>query len=154
MFRQGHVFLLVWILLSVEPITNAQDCRVIKANDSLQRTVNSLRQLSSLDGSTNCSRVEIPAGDYDLSAQVLFPAELGRLELVGSTEGVSVLTCLYIIKQNYTWYFSRLVSLKLHHIHFHNCPRPLRIDSVSEVEIKNSFFRSDTLFYHCCVVNY
>lgn len=147
MFR--HV-LLVWTMLSVESST-AQDCSVHKVSDSLQRTLNSLLQPSALDGSANhdCSRVEIPAGDHVLSAQVAFPAELRSLELVGSTEERVSITCSYAAEQNYTWYFSRLESLKIHHIHFHNCPRPLRIDTVSEVEVINSSYRSDTdTVYH------
>lgn len=141
--------LLAWILMTVKTSTMAEDCRRVSVDDSLQRALNGLIQSSAVDNGTNCSRVVLPVREHVLSAQLVFPAELGRLELVGSAEtGVSV-TCSYTTVQNYTWYFSRLISLKLQHIHFHNCPRPLRIDTVSDVEVNNSSFRSAILYVYC-----
>ena len=105
----------------------------------------------------NCSIIELPVGEHVLSSQLLFRDDLGSLELVGSGEhNVSVkILCAYSIETNYTWYFNRLTSLRIHNIHLQNCPRPLRIDSVDSVKVTNSSFRLVNyiyIIYVCCSI--
>jgi hypothetical protein len=67
---------------------------------------------------------------------------VGKIEFVGLESGVYV-SCDYddIVGSNYTWYFDHLFSVTIRGIHFKNCPRPLRLDTVSNVTIQNCSFR-------------
>lgn len=132
----------VLILCSVEPNIAAQyDCRIVSVNESL-----SLQQLLDSvlwnDGTNaNCISVKLPVGNHILSSQIQFPEELKSLELIGSWPEHASVLCSYPVETDYTWYFSKQTSLRIQNVHFRDCPRPLRIDTVGEVEINNCSFR-------------
>ena len=135
--------LLLCSTLLVRASTTAQTCHTLQVSgsQSLQQTVDYLLTPQA-STAANCSSVEIPAGVHTLSAQTLFPAKLSSLAFVGASwKHVSVL-CTYPVELDYTWYFSGVHSLRLENLHFQDCPRPLRIDSVAEVELTNCSFRS------------
>lgn len=140
----------VWtFILCATPI---QDCRTVSVNESLslQLALYTLLHTQASNGSTICSRIELPSGVHIISSQTWFPAEVGSFKLVGSWgQSVSVL-CNSSVENDYTWYFSGLTSLQMHNIHFHDCPRPLRIDTVAEVEITNCSFRSVCISTYGC----
>ena len=143
---QVRACILAWIsVLSFLKSNNAaQVCHIITVNKllSLQDAIDAVLIASAGSGSSNCSSIALPAGEHILSSQVQFPTDIGSLALVGlSQQSVSV-SCVYSVETNYTWYFSKLESLSIQNIHFHNCPRPLRVDTVAEVEITNCSFRS------------
>ena len=68
------------------------------------------------------------------------------VQFVGAGEYVSV-ACNYSddIVANYTWYFHNLKSVVIQNLHFEGCPRPLRLDTIAEVEISSCSFRSVTV---------
>ena len=118
-----------------------QNCSTLTVNSSqtLQQTIN----LSLSGGNTLCSaciRIELPAGQHILTAQTLFPTENEEIEFVGLGDNVSV-SCDYAVRSNYTWSFNGLCSVRLRGIHFEGCPRPLRLENISDVEIQNCTFR-------------
>ena len=118
--------------------TTAATCHVIAVGDllSLQEALE-LTQTQNV----NCTLVEVPPGEHIISSQVLFSTELRSIQLWGEEgEGVHV-SCNYSVNTNYTWYFDHLDSVVLYNLHFFNCPRPLRLDTIVEVEIINCSFR-------------
>ena len=137
---------LPWIFLLLFVVSNiiAQECHTIRVNKSLslQEALNTLLQTTTGSNSTNCSSIELSTGEHILSSQTHFPTELGSLKIVGSSQQIVSVLCAYSIGTNYTWYFSGLMSIWIQNIHFHHCPRPLRVDTVAEVEITNCSFRS------------
>lgn len=136
---------LPWIFLLFFVVSNitAQECHTIRVNKSLslQKALDTLLQTTTGHRS-NCSSIELSTGEHILSSQTLFPTELGSLQIVGSSQQSVSVSCAYSIGANYTWYFSGLMSIWIQNIHFHHCPRPLRVDTVAEVEIANCSFRS------------
>ena len=139
----------LYLVLLLQPVWGEQQCRSTVVNDSvsLQEAVNqvSLLQSMAIDerGGHNCSRIELPAGVHVLTSQTLFSAEIRGLEITGPVHrDHATVVCTYgTVETNYTWYFSELDWLRIHNVHFRDCPRPLRIDSVADVEITNSSFR-------------
>ena len=75
-----------------------------------------------------------------LTAQTLFATENKEIEFVGLGDNVSV-SCDYTVRSNYTWSFNGLYSVRLRGIHFEGCPRPLRLENISDVEIQDCSFR-------------
>ena len=77
-----------------------------------------------------------------LTVQTLFPTEddIMMMEIVGMGDNVSV-SCDYAVRSNYTWSFNGLCSVRLGGIHFEGCPRPLRLENISDVEIQDCSFR-------------
>ena len=143
---QLHSCVLAWIFLLffVEANNIFQDCHTIRVNKSLslQGALDTLLQTTAGSDNINCSSIELPSGEHILSSQTLFPTELESLELVGSSQQSVYVVCAYSPETNYTWYFNGLISVRIQNIRFHNCPRPLRVDTVAEVEITNCSFRS------------
>ena len=87
-------------------------------------------------------RIELFSGEHFINSQTFFSEELKTIEFVGLENNVTV-SCDYDVKFsiNYTWYFDGLDSVSFSGIDFHHCPRPIRIDTVSNVTIKNCSFR-------------
>ena len=96
--------------------------------------------LSSHSTGSNCVQICVPSGKHDLTSQVLFTSEVEEIEFVGLGGDVNV-SCSYDVESNYTWYFDHLSSVMIRGIHFENCPRPLRLDTISNVTIQNCSFR-------------
>ena len=119
-----------------------QTCHTISVSGSLTLQ-QAVEQILAQDRNTNCTRVELPSGAHTITSQTLFTAELTGLQFVGVGENVSV-SCDYSVATNYTWYFEQLESVVLQNIHFEGCPRPLRLDTIADVEIRNCSFRSAT----------
>ena len=119
-----------------------QHCLTLSVNSSmtLQRAVD----LSVSEGSraaSDCVRIQLPSGEHKLTSQTLFPAEMGEIEFIGLAGSVYV-ECDYNTPiSNYTWYFAGLHSVTLRGLQFDNCPRPLRLDTIAEVEIQHCTFR-------------
>lgn len=134
----------IFLLFFAESNTITQECHTIRVNKSLslQEALDNILQTTTGSNSANCSSIELSAGEHVLSSQTHFPTELGRLKIVGSSQQSVSVSCAYSIETNYTWYFSELMSIRIQNIHFHHCPRPLRVDTVAEVEITSSSFRS------------
>ena len=87
-----------------------------------------------------CVRIEIPTGRHTLTTQTLFSSEVEMIEFIGVGNDVYV-SCAYDVRDNYTWYFHNQSSVTIGYIHFENCPRPLRLDTISNVTIQNCSFR-------------
>ena len=96
--------------------------------------------LSRQNTRSNCVKINVPSGQYNLTSQILFPSEVGEIEFAGLDGGVNV-SCTYAVELDYTWYFDHLSSVTIRGIHFENCPRPLRLDTISNVIIHNCSFR-------------
>ena len=64
-----------------------------------------------------------------------------EIEFIGQGDSVRVLCDYDTLLFNYTWYFAGLNSVTLRGMQFESCPRPLRLDTVAEVEIKDCSFR-------------
>ena len=96
--------------------------------------------LSRHSAGTNCVQINVPSGKYNLTSQILFPSEVGQIEFAGLGSNVNVF-CAYTVESNYTWYFDHLSFVTIRGIHFENCPRPLRLDTISNVTIHNCSFR-------------
>ena len=120
----------------------AEECRTVGVDGSLSLQ-QAVERLSTADdgNATNCSIVEIPAGEHVLSSQTLFPGQLESLEIRGPWDDTVSVVCRYEAETNYTWYFSEMEALQIRNVHFHGCPRPLRIDTVADVELTNCSFR-------------
>lgn len=114
-------------------------CTTVIVNESLslQQALDTLLQTDN----ANCTIINLPVGNHVLSSQIRFPSELKGLELIGSWPGHVSVLCSYSVETDYTWYFSELSSLRIQNVHFHDCPRPLRVDTVAELEITNCSFR-------------
>ena len=117
-----------------------QTCHTISVSGSLTLQ-QAVEQILAQDRDTNCTSVELPSGAHTITSQTLFTAELTGLQFVGVGENVSV-SCDYSVATNYTWYFEQLESVVLQNVHFEGCPRPLRLDTIADVEIRNCSFRS------------
>lgn len=129
-------------LCSAEPNFGAHyGCRAVSVNESLsfQQALDTVQKDST---NSNCTAINLPVGSHVLSSQIRFPAELKGIELIGSWQGHVSVYCSYSVETDYTWYFSELSSLRIQNVHFHDCPRPLRVDTVEELEITNCSFRS------------
>ena len=120
----------------------SQTCHAITVSGSLTLQ-QAVEQILAQDRDTNCTSVELSSGTHTITSQTLFTAELTGLQFVGVGENVSV-SCNYSVATNYTWYFEQLESVVLQNIHFEGCPRPLRLDTIADVEISNCSFRSVT----------
>ena len=123
-----------------------QTCHTISVSGSLTLH-QAVEQILAQDRDINCTRVELPSGAHTITSQTLFMAELTGLQFVGVGENVSV-SCDYSVPTNYTWYFEQLESVVLQNIHFEGCPKPLRLDTIADVEIRNCSFRLVT-WSHC-----
>ena len=151
----------LFVLLALMMYTASSDeCRTIIVTGALNLQEVVDRLAADEEATANCSIIELPPREHVLSSQTMFPSELGSLEFRGPREGIASVGCRYVAETNYTWYFSEILSLKIHDVHFHDCPRPLRIDTVAEVELNDCSFRSafymrSPLCLHCvnCVVN-
>ena len=138
------VSLSVLLLQFLRGESRSLDCRSVAVGDSvtLQQLLVSLSTSTDGSGSYNCTSIELPAGEHVLWSQTLFPADLGSLVIRGPAEESASVVCVYeVAENNYTWYFSNLELLEISNIHFRDCSRPLRIDTVAEVEITNCSFR-------------
>ena len=91
---------------------------------------------------TNDIRIELLSGNHFITSQTFFPAKLKAIELVAVGNDVTV-TCDYELRSmlNYTLYFDGLYSVVFSGINFYYCPRPLRMDTLSNVTIQNCSFR-------------
>ena len=89
---------------------------------------------------SKCVRIELLDGMHMLTSQIVFPAEVENFELVGFESHVKI-SCAYDVRSDYTWYFDHLSSVTFRGIHFESCPRPLRLDTISNVTIQNCSFR-------------
>ena len=96
--------------------------------------------LSRQSTGSNCVKINVASGQYYLTSQILFPSEVGGIEFAGLGSNVNVF-CAYTVESNYTWYFDHLSFVTIRGIHFENCPRPLRLDTISNVTIHNCSFR-------------
>ena len=135
----------VWISFAnypapVFPHTQAcQQCNfTLSVNSSM--TLQHAIILSRHSAGSNCVKINVPSGKYNLTSQTLFPPEVGKIEFAGLGSNVNVF-CAYTVESNYTWYFDHLSSVTIRGIHFENCPRPLRLDTISNVTIHNCSFR-------------
>ena len=125
--------------LTVNSSLTLQQAVNVFFSSTLQQTVN----ISLSEGNVSCSaciRIELPAGQHTLTAQTLFPTEDKEIEFIGLGDNVSVL-CDYAVRSNYTWRFNGYCSVRLRGIHFEGCPRPLRLENISDVEIQDCSFR-------------
>ena len=111
----------------------------INSSLTLEQVVNSSSNNHSLE--TNCVRIEVYSGRYTLTSQILFPAEVGEIEFVGLENDATVMCAYKDVQLDYTWYFDHLSSVTIRGIHFEKCPRPLRLDTISNVVIQNCSFR-------------
>lgn len=134
-------------LCSAESNSGARyGCSTVSVNESLslQQALDTVLQKDNTN--SNCTTINLPVGSHVLSTQIRIPAELKGLELIGSWLGHVSVVCSYSVETDYTWYFSELSSLRIRNVHFHDCPRPLRVDTVAELEITNCSFRSVLLY--------
>ena len=90
----------------------------------------------------NCTNVvvELPPGNHSIKSQISFPTTLDTVQLVAKEGNVTV-SCDYTPTHDYTWLFKDLSSLTLTGIDFNDCPRPIRIDTISNVTINNCSFK-------------
>ena len=111
---------------------------VVESSLTIQQAINN----SLLEDCINEGYVQIqlPSGKHIITSQTFFSTMLETIEFVGVGNNVSV-SCDYDLSSNYTWYFYGLSSVTLTNIHFENCPRPLRIDTVINVTIHKCSFR-------------
>ena len=121
----------------------------ISSSLTLQQAVTSIS--NGHDSETNCVRIEVHSGNHTLTSQILFPAEVGEIELVGLETDVTIICAYNVGYQNYTWYFDHLSSVTIRGIHFKSCPRPLRLDTISNVTIQNCSFRYKYNTYNACL---
>lgn len=107
---------------------------------SLQRALEAIAE-STLDSGTDCIELSIPRGQYLITGQLFFKAH--ALHIVGEGAGLTSLVCDYQANSplDYTWYFNWTQSIVLERISVLNCPLPLRLDTVSNLEISNCSFR-------------
>ena len=136
--------LLAVLLASYPTFSQASDkttqtCHTITVSGSLTLQ-QAVEQILQQEKDINCTSVELLSGTHTITSQTLFTAELTSLQFVGVGENVSV-SCDYSVATNYTWYFEQLESVVLQNIHFEGCPRPLRLDTIADVEIRNCSFR-------------
>lgn len=139
------VVLLMLVLASCPTSSQASDnagetCHTITVSDSLTLE-QAVEQISAQDRNINCTSVELSSGTHTITSPSLFMAKLTSLRFVGLGGIVSV-SCNYSAATNYTWYFEQLDSVILQNLHFESCPRPLRLDTIADVEIKGCSFRS------------
>ena len=143
--KSGYACLL--LMLHLTWAKYSASCRTITVTDSLNLQQAIERLLTTDDGNgtvINCTSIEVPPGEHVLSSQTLFTAEVGAIEIRGpSGNGNASVLCRYDVESNYTWYFGEVTSVKINNIQFRECPRPLRIDTVADVELTNCSFRSD-----------
>ena len=135
------VFFWIVVLASSQAQAN-QWCKFtlsISSSLTLQQAVTSIS--NNYSNGSNCVRIEVHSGRHTLTSQILFPAEVGEIELVGLASDVTVFCAYNVEYQNYTWYFDHLSSVTIRGIHFESCPRPLRLDTILNVTIQNCSFR-------------
>jgi hypothetical protein len=141
--KSGYACLL--LMLHLTWAKYSASCRTITLTDSLNLQQAIERLLTTDDGNgtvINCTSIEVPPGEHVLSSQTLFTAEVGAIEIRGpSGNGNASVLCRYDVESNYTWYFGEVTSVKINNIQFRECPRPLRIDTVADVELTNCSFR-------------
>ena len=118
----------------------APDCHLQSVNSTISLQEAIIKSVSNVDNSTICVRIELSSGEHAITSQTLFPAHIREIEFVGIGKSIS-LSCYYDLRWDYTWYFSGQSSVTFRNIHFQNCPRPLRIDTVANVRIKDCTFR-------------
>ena len=109
----------------------------INSSMPLHQAVSSI--LSKRSTGSGCVRIEVHSGRHALTSQILFPSEVGEIEFVGLESDVYV-SCAYDVRSNYTWYFDHLSSVTISSLHFENCPRPLRLDTITNITIQNCSF--------------
>ena len=133
--------IMMFVPHSVAQLHDCSNTITVNSSTTLQQAINSVTSSDHIRGQvSNCVRIEIPSGEHVLTSQTLFPAEVGGIEIIGLEDGVYV-SCDYHVMSNYTWYFAGLPSVMLWRIKFEGCPRPLRLDTVAEVDIHNCSFR-------------
>ena len=135
--------MLLFISVAVLQLTATgavSECYTLPVNSTkpLQEALNTTEFSSGDDH--HCVRVQLSSGQHSITSQINFPTEIRHVEFSGTGNKVSM-SCDYEPKLNYTWYFSGQSSVTLRDIHFQNCPRPLRIDTVENVTIQNCSFR-------------
>ena len=137
----------IWIIFGnyptpVSPQTQAyQQCNFtmfVNSSMTLQQVVTYITNKHSIE--SNCVQIKVPSGQHKLTSQILFPSEVGEIEFASLGSDVNV-SCTYNVESNYTWYFDHLSSVTIRGLHFGNCPRPLRLDTISNVTIHNCSFR-------------
>lgn len=130
----------LWSQLLITLAQSQSECQVLSVDSamSLQQAID-LSTSDSITSQTNqsCIRIEIPSGHHTILSQTLFPL---NMEFIAVEEDVHV-SCNYTWSHNYTWSFNGLDSVTISGIHFENCPRPLRLETIAEVEIQNCTFR-------------
>ena len=117
---------------------------VVNSSITLQHAIN----LSLLQECNGDVQIELPSGKHIITSQTLFSAKMNAIEFVGVDNDVNVI-CDYDLRSNYTWYFVSLYSVRVTGINFNNCPRPLRMDSISNVTIQKCSFRLDACSTVC-----
>ena len=148
---QPYLLLCVEVLVTItislasgDNNTISSSCYTITvgASVSLQGAVEQILSQGSRDDATDCTRVVVPSGVHTIVSQTLFQVQPARVQFVGEGPGVYV-ACSYsaVSDYDYTWYFDQLESVYLDNINFEGCPRPLRLDTIAEVEITNCSFR-------------
>ena len=130
-----------------------QQCHILTISSSL--TLQQAVEQSASTTSSSCVRIELPSGEHEISSQALFSAgELRDVEFVGLGDSVFV-SCSYALSENFTWNFDRLDSVKMYSLHFEGCPRPMRLNTIAEVEIQDCSFRHvHTVIHHCSIYSY
>ena len=140
-----HLSVVWYITLSalslLSPVPAAQRCNFTVSHSSmtLQNAIDSLGNCKNL-------LIEISSGHHFITSQTNFTAttstdKLDTVEFVARERNVTVLCDYNVPSFDYTWSFKDLSSVIITGIEFENCPRPIRIESVSNVTIRNCSFR-------------
>ena len=135
---------LIVCVICIQVLLRAQNYKQCNFTLSVNASV-TLQQAVFFDSSIHsarcdCVQIELPTGIHTLTTQSLFPSEFEKIEFIGLGSDVDVF-CAYDVRDNYTWYFDHQSSVTLENIHFENCPRPLRLDTISNVTIQSCSFR-------------
>ena len=119
----------------------ADHCHTLSVNSSLSLQDAVITASLSVQSASRCVTIEIPSGNHFIREQTLFPAEVGEIEILGVGESVRVLCNYETQGLNYTWYFGGLYAVRIVGIQFESCPRPIRLDTIAEVQILDCSFR-------------
>ena len=89
----------------------------------------------------DCVEVSVPRGQHYITSQLFFGIE--EVHIVGAGSTSTFLVCDYQPESNldYTWYFNWTQSVVLQDISLLNCLRPLRLDTLSNLEVSNCSFK-------------
>ena len=131
---------------SATPPPSSSSCATLTVNATLTLQ-NAMDDCVSPDSIAmfNCITIYVPPGNHTLTSQILLPEDVGSIEIIGLVDGDDdvYVACDHedVIVANYTWYFDGLETVKIKGLQFENCPRPLRLDTIDEVEILSCSFR-------------